>query len=63
MRLKIYSCVQAASLSAQLALSGNTINEEVGIIDKNVLNTLRNLQKMCVEGMERQIRAFFDYAT
>jgi len=50
--LKIYSCVQSASLSAQLALSGNSINEGVGIIDKNVLNTLRNLQKMCVEGME-----------
>ncbi len=50
--LKIYSCVNAASLSAKLALNGNSIEEGIGIISGNVSTTLQNLKKICIEGME-----------
>ena len=50
--LKIFSCVNAASLSAKLALNGNSINEGIGIVGGDVPTTLHNLEKICIEGME-----------
>ncbi len=50
--LKIYSSVNAASLSAQLALKTPHFNDRIGIIGNNTNSTLKNLMRLCCEGME-----------
>lgn len=50
--LKIYSCVNAASLSAQLALKNPPLKDGVGIIGNDTNSTLKNLMRLCSEGME-----------
>ncbi len=46
MRTKVSTSVQAAMQSAFLAIDGIMIEESDGIIERNVVDTLKNIGKM-----------------
>ena len=51
--LKIYSCLEAASMSVKLALKGHSPGKESGIVGSDSLESILHLTKISSEGMEK----------
>ena len=51
--LKIYSCLEAASMSVKLAQKGHSPGKESGIVGSDSLESILHLTKISSEGMEK----------
>ena len=57
--LKIYSCLEAASLAVKLALSGKAPGEESGIVGSDACDSINHLSRICNEGMRETDHAIY----
>jgi L-cysteine desulfidase len=58
--LKIYSSVEAAAMSCQLAFAGKSPSDESGIVGRDALQSFSYLTQISHEGMEQTDRTILE---
>ena len=61
--LKIYSCLEAASMAVKLAVSGRSPDEQCGIVGNNSQSSITNLSMISKEGMEETDQTIYSIMT